>query len=229
MALYELILLQSQNGKSIVNRFHYHRSGSIGSIIPSLGLIFAFGYTQTAGNQGIGESSLWQQIQALQATAVQYQALLARNLYDPTDFYELPITATLTGASGASEAMSPAICYKFRTNRVRTDIDRGKKAIAGVSEGNVLANGTLPTTGSMQNALEAVADMLGQNLSYVDEGVTLTFSPVILGSERVEPVPPATNVVYRRYATEALQEDHMAVGCSWEWYPHVRTQRSRQY
>lgn len=229
MALYELLLLQSQNGKSIVNRFHYHRAGSIGSIIPSLGLIFAFGYGQEEGSQFIQSNSLWNRIQAIQSSQVQYQGILCRNLYDPTDFYELPLIATLTGGASTTDAMSPAVAYKFRTNRVRTDIDRGKKAFAGVTEGNVGPNGVLPTSGGMQVALQALADSLGANLTHVDEGVTLTFAPVILGSERIEPVPPATKVLYRKYSTEASQEAHMAVGISWEWYPHVRTQRSRQY
>lgn len=225
MAVIEVILNQEFYGQLCVNRFHYVSQGTPAAVTNAYAAIAAMGFLQTEIITGNFKSdTLAAALQNLQSTALRYVSVFARDLYSVSDFYEVPYSIAVNGTE-PGEAMSPAVAFGFSSSRVRTDIRRGMKRFAGVSEGMVTTGGIIRS--DVVGELTAVSAKLSAALTYDDEGNTLTFVPAILGVE--EYVTPSGNRAYRPYATEAAQLAHIAQGIIWSHYNSVRTQVSRQY
>jgi hypothetical protein len=84
----------------------------------------------------------------------------------------------------------------------------------------VFGSGTL-------GAMELLASVMGDTLTYDDEGNTLTYTPCVVQKEKY--TTPSGKDAYRYYATESAQAPHLAVGVAWEVYDTERSQVSRQY
>lgn len=223
MALLEITLIQSYYDQQVINRFNYLGSGTPAAVSMSAGLAFAFGLTQDQTPPD--HATLFGALLRIQATALTHIEAIVRNMYSTTDFFTIPFVAGITGENSDTATMSPTSAYGFRTNRVRSDVDRGQKRIAGVVESNVGAGGVL--VGGALTPLGELATLMAANLTYDDEGNTLTFAPIIVG--RKDYVTPSGNRAYKQYPTEAEQLDHIAQGFLWQVYNTVRTQTSRQY
>jgi len=225
MAILEAVVTQSFHNQTIINRYNYVASGTPAAVTLSYGLLYAMGYLASRLGSGLfPNDTLAGQVQGAQTSDVATIAAFARVYWDVEDFYESAFPTPPAGQSG-SASMSPAMAYGFYASRVRTDIRRGQKRYVGVTETGVDAGGVINS--SMMPSLVNVAAQLGDTLTYDDEGNTLTYVPCILGL--VEYETPRGNRAYKRYATEALQLEHIAQGMLWTPYPNVRTQVSRQY
>lgn len=228
MALFEVVLSQSYGSQQIINRWTYEGSGVPASVSMSFALISALGAIPSVGVYDVNK--LMRKIAGTQVSAVSFVGIQAKNIYLPTDFYATPFTTPLTG-DNAGEGMSPANATGYRTNLVRTDISRAYKRFAGVSESNVGALGGM-NSGFVTGAMAALAAEMTEVQTYVDEGNTLTFAPVVLSKLKYDPNPnnpDGNHVAYKYYATEALQLQHIARSIIWEPYNTMRTQTSRQY
>lgn len=222
--LYEVVVYQTYFQQQIVNRWNYVSSGVPASVSGSFGLTSALGFISDNGL--FPANSLFAAIRAMQVPALAYASVTVRAAadYDVEDFYERPFI-TGTNGTGGGEGASPAIAYGFRTNRVRLDIDRATKRIAGVTEDWMVSGGLILE--SARPALDLTAQRMSEVLTYNDEGNTITYSPCVVQKQRV--VLPNGNVIYRYYPTLSEQLDHIATGIIWQRYDQVRTQRSRQY
>jgi hypothetical protein len=105
------------------------------------------------------------------------------------------------------------------------DIGRGYKRFAGVSEtasggGGILESATL-------TALNSLATLMGDVITYTDGSLTDSFTPVIV--KKFKLVRAGRKDVYKYYEDEAEQMANLAVGVVWESYNTVRSQVSRQY
>lgn len=221
----ELVVNQRLFDQLVVNRFHYLQSGTPAAVTPSFGLLFATGFAPATGSPptfAAGTLAAW--FRGSVSGSLQFHSAYARNLYVNTDFYELPYPVPVTGAL-TNNATSPAMSYGLFSNRVRTDIRRGMKRIAGVTEETLDTGGVITTT--HLGVLASLATKMGDVLSYDDEGNTLTYSPCILGVKEYE--TPRGNRAYKPYPTKAEQLEHIADGVDWQPYTQVRTQVSRQY
>jgi len=224
MPLYEVVLEQEFAGQQIINRFNYLGSGTPAAVTGSFALVSAIGGLPTSTSLGAG--TLMRAIQNLQCTNVRFVQIMARAIFLDEDFYASPFLASTYGLGApGSSALSPIDSYGFRSNRVKQSIGRGFKRFVGVSEDNISAGGNLYDAGVTLSAI--VKDELGAALEYDDEGNTLAFAPCIAQKEKY--TTPSGKSAYRYYATELLQAPHLAVGISWENYPQIRSQVSRQY
>lgn len=226
MALMEATLSQIYGDQECINRFYYQSSGTPAAASLSFLLTRGLGAVASAGIYPTGK--LMKLIAAIQAASVSFSVLTVKNMYSTTDFYSLPFIEPLVGAAGG-EGMAPNVAYGFRTNRVRSDIRRGTKRFTGVSETNV-ANEGLLASGFVSGAGAAVAVGMGAVITELDEGNTITFTPVVLGKQRYDPdthLPSSTGRAYRQYPTESEQLSHLAAGVIWDIYSDTRTQTSR--
>lgn len=221
--LYEVLLRQTYLGQSVINRWHYNGSGTPASVQPSFGLAFAFGVVPDGEPPAFPDDTVFKRMSELQSVAVAYEELQVTALYDVEDFYVRPFVPVAHGLQTGT-AMAPYEQYPFSSSRVRTDIDRGRKAVAGmiesaVGEGGVFEGGII---GNMNN----LADAMSETLTYDDEGNTLTFVPCVLGFEKHTRVgkPP----LYKKYATLAEQLDHVAQGILWSAKGRSSTQNTRK-
>ena len=223
--LYELTLFTSYFNQLCINRWNWLMTGTPAAALGSVALVNAFGAIPTAGVFPSG--SIFAAIKGLLSNSVIFTQINARALYDVVDFYETPFPANTFGAV-TGDSGSPVDAYGFRTNRVRTDIRRATKRFVGVAESQISTGGSLNSS-----AIAAVADLatkMSTNLSYDDEGNTLTFTPVVLKKEKYTvPGSDPVRYAYRYFPTEAEQLDEMAEGVTWEAYTTVRSQTSRQY
>lgn len=218
MPVYEVVLRQRYYNQETVNRWNYILTGTPAAVTGAFGLISAMG----AISLSVG--TLIAALRALQSDQVDFVDIEARNIYSTTDFYTRPF-ATSTNGQQSGEGMSPIQAYGFRTSRVRTDVRRGTKRFAGVSESLITSGGLLTETGL--TAANALKDKMDDALSYDDEGNTLTYTPCVCGKEAY--TTPSGKTAYRYYGTEASQLAHTASGVLWETYDTVRSQVSRQY
>jgi hypothetical protein len=225
MAILELTSVQEYFGQLVINRLHYVSTGTPAAVTLSFALMSAAGFIPPVGNpDSFPTDTLADAIRQLQSSALKYISTVTRDLYSVTDFYEVPYATAIVGGRTGAPA-SPAFAYGARSNRVRTDIRRGMKRFAGVTEEMMGDGGVLTTTA--QGSLEFTCAALSDVLSYDDEGNTITFAPAILGL--VEYTTPSGKRAYRIHPTVSAQLSNTATGVVWQGYDTVRTQVSRQY
>lgn len=221
MAILRLTLRQRYVNQLVLNTFDFVASGTPAAVSLSFALVAAFGAIPDPVT-GYPLDSAFHAFRQPQVEGVLYEEAQAENLYSVTDFYTRPFLADTTGLYD-DVGLSPFNAYGLYTNRVRTDVRRGMKRIAGVAEGANGEGGVL--TSPFPGYLEDFCDILSAPLTYDDEGNTLTFTSCVLGLDMYT-VPPAPKA-YRPYGTEAGQLEHTAQGILWQAYPNVRSQVSR--
>lgn len=225
MPLMEVVLNQTYYNQECVNRWNYMASGSPASVTLSFGLLSALGGIPTSTVLPTG--TLFKALQTLQNTGVQFISVIARAIYIDEDFFDNPFFAGTAGAGGAAAGnLSPTDAWGFRSTRVRQSIGRGYKRFVGVDDEMISSGGTI--VGAAVGQAVAVASAMGEVLTYDDSGTTLTFTPCVVQKEKYHPVGKTT-WAYRYYADESVQDDHIAEGIAWAYYPQTRTQTSRQY
>lgn len=221
--LYEVLLRQAYQGRSIINRWHYNGSGTPAAVSPSFALASAFGAVPNAGTGAFPDDTIMSALFDVQAESLQYIECSVTALYDVVDFYSVPYPPDQNASQGGT-AMSPFIAYSLSSNRVRTDIRRGFKRIAGVAETYVGTGGVVEA--GMPALLTALADLMSDTLTYDDEGNTLSFQPCVLSLELQTPVTNPRR--YALYPTLAEQLDHAALGINWTAGAYVTTQNTRK-
>lgn len=230
MPLLEIKLKQTYAGQEIENVFAYQGSGTPAAVSFSFALASAFGAVPAVGvYPPTGIPVLMTQLQSNQLS---YDLISVRDPYSNTDFYETPFIPSLVGTI-ATEGASPVLAFGLFTNRTRQDIRRGQKRIAGVTEDFMDAQGVVDTAVAA-GRLATLAARMTDNLTYDDEGQTLTFTPIIVSKQCYNPATgttpcPETGKAYRWYPTEAEQLTHIATSVVWSAYDVIKTQGSRQY
>jgi len=222
--LLELTLQGRYREQQTINRWTYLAGGTPAAVSFSFALASAFGLIGTGSPPAYSTSQPFGTMLSFVHETFEIETGFVRALYDVLDFYERPYPG---GAAGGNEgvAASPVLSFGFRTNRVRTDIARGTKRIAGVSE-DAMGQGGVVDAGFI-TGLSDFAELMSEVLEYDDEGSTLTFTPVVCQKE--EYTPPSGKPAYRYYDTLAEQLEHTAVGVTWTPYDTIRSQVSRQY
>jgi len=225
--LYEVVLQGTLFNQLIVNRWNYRSDGDDVPSKNSFGLVSAMGLIPTSGD--FPASTVGDAMQALASTSMTWQQVICRAVYDPVDFVDIPFVPNAEGDEGAAVSEAPFTAYGFRTNRVRTDIGRGYKRFAGVTEDAVDAGGVIAS--AVTSSLGALAGFMSDVLSFTESGLTITFTPCVVKKQKY--TTPAGNPAYRYIPVadggESAQLDDIATGITWEPYTQVRTQVSRQY
>lgn len=223
MAILELTVRGEVGGETYINRYDFVGTGTPASVSMSFALAHAFGAIPDGIPVEIpANSPMWYFLE-IASTATQIFSVTVKNLYSVTDFYEIPYPTPEAGVQAGVPA-APFLVYPLTTNIVRTDVSRGRKAIGGVSESAMGANGVIET-----GILAYLADFCGtlsEPLVYDDEGNTLTFTSCVLSKQEYE--TPKGNRAYKLYDTEAAQLEHTAVGVTWSPKTKVSTENSRK-
>jgi len=222
--LFEIVVVQTMFNQEIVNRWNYTSTSTPAAVSMSFALAAAFGAIPLGTPGVLPADSVFGKIRAQTSQDLHYDEVIVKNIYSVTDFYTAPFSSLSGGFAEVSA--SPFLAYGFRTNRVRSDIARGTKRLAGVAESQMAAGGTIDPAALV--ILQGIADKMEESIVYTDEGSPLTFTPVIVQKQKYTPVG-STKPAYRYYPTLAEQEAHLASGIQWQPYEQVRSQVSRQY
>lgn len=148
---------------------------------------------------------------------VTYTSVEVVNLSDPTALHTF---LTNSSPGGLADLTSPFAAMGFRTNRVRTDIRRGQKRIAGVADTDY-ANGVLAS--GVQAPADALADLLGSDKTNSLDPLT-TWRHVIVG--RIKYISPSGRTAYRLPETD--EELRYFDATQWEVRPNMTTQNTRK-
>lgn len=222
--LYEVTLVGTMFEQQVVNRWTFQQGGTPAAVSGSFALASAFGAIPSVAPVVWPANTIFDDLRKITSRSVQYDELVVKNLYSVTDFYTVPFNSVV--GLVAEDATSPTLAWGFRTNRTRLDINRGQKRFPGVMEGAMLPGGIV--TPEHLAAMEILAERMGEVLEYTDEGNTLTYTPVIIGKQKI--VDPETGKVsYQLYSTYAAQAEHLMGSLVWTPLDTVRTQTSRQY
>lgn len=223
--LFELLLRQEYAGRNVLNRWYYNGTGTPASVDLSFALVSAFGGVPDGITGEFPTGSIMADLASLQTSTLKYKELVAEAMYDVADFYSVPYPSSQAGTR-AGTPMSPFAAFAVQSNRVRTDIRRGNKRFAGLSESDVQDEGELVPT--FAGFVQDLADKMGDNLTYDDEGNTLTFQPVVLSFQKHDPDVDHEDFWYSKYSTNALQLDHAALGIQWTAKQYMTTQNTRK-
>lgn len=224
---YEVVLQGTYYSQNWVNRWTYVSSSTLGTINRSTALALAF-VAPMAGTGAPQEDGVMAGLKDIQSDQVKYSQLQVACIHDPEDFYQYVFTSM--NGDRTTTGLSPTMAMGFRSTIVRRDISRGYKRLIGITEDGVGAGGVLEAAWLGQGA--GIAGDFSKTLSYDDEGVAITFNPCIIKRERYNPdtgLASPTGRAYRIPQDVAYLDDNHATGITWEVYPSIRTQRSRQY
>jgi len=225
--LYEVVLQGTLFNQLIINRWNYRSDGDDVPSTNSFGLVSAMGLIPTSGT--FPASTIGDAMQALASTSMTWQQVIARAVYDPLDFVDIPYVPNAAGEEASAASESPLIAYGFRTNRVRTDIGRGYKRFAGVTEDAVDAGGVIAS--AVTSSLSALAGFMSDVLSFTESALTINFTPCVVKKQKY--TTGSGHVAYRYIPVadggETAQLADTATGITWSPYTQVRSQVSRQY
>jgi len=223
MGLLEVVLRQRYFDAEVLNRWHYQSSGTPAAVSMSFALASAFGGIVDIITGNFPGGTIMNDLQNVQNTELFYVELQVENLYDVVDFYAVPYSSTLNGLVTGTP-MSKFYAFPLQSNRVRTDIGRGNKRFAGVTEEAVGNDGVIG--GAVLSALTSTAEAMSDTLEYDDEGNTLSFTPVVLSFPKY--TAPSGKPADKKYATLSAQLDHAAIGVTWTTKANATTQNSRK-
>jgi len=223
--IYEVTLTQRYFNQLAINRWNYLSTGTPTGVTGSFALLSALGFIDDDGV--FPADTLGLSLNGFQPVEVIWEGVIAKAIREaPLDFYDYGYPAGTNGGNAGSDAASPALAYGFRTNRTRTDIRRATKRFVGVLEGGMNDGGVLDS--ATITAVEELADLMSETLSYTAGGNSLTFAPIVVQKEKYV-VSGSGKDAYRYYDTISEQMDHIMQGIVWTPYDTVRTQTSRQY
>jgi hypothetical protein len=222
--LYELSLFGSVNGQQAINRWNYLSSGSSTLTQGSFALLKALDFILVAGVPPAG--GLLDMLQNALSPALTWTSVICRAPLDyaPSDFYEAVYSPAIAGQATGTP-LSPNDAFGLRTNIVRTDIRRGTKRLAGVTEDQFDSGGEV--SAGAEAGLATICAKMSETLVWTDAGGSYTFIPCVVSKEKY--TTPEGNQAYRYYDTLAEQLDHIAQGVVWQFHSTKRTQNSRQY
>jgi hypothetical protein len=224
--VYEATLVQDYLDQQVINTMAYIAQQD-GISNTSAALANALGFTNPTGSiatntanwTGIADALL-----AFQNDSLTYSQLTIIAHYDPLDFFDSPFPAGLTGGRvGPSEDASPPfVAASLRGSRVRRDVRRSFRRIAGMYttgyEKGVLQAAELGALGNIATEMSAVIS--GENPS----GQVVSFTPMTIS---LAPVPGQPGR-YEYPATEQELIDRSAVGITFSAEDTVTTQNSRK-
>jgi len=219
--LYEVTLVGDLGGQLLVNRWNYSGDGGDVPSGKAFGLASAMGFAPVAGVFPTG--TIADAIAQFTSNGVTWNQCVVRAVYDPLDFVDVPFVPVASGLqSGDVEAMF--VAYGIRSNRVRTDIGRGYKRFAGVNESHVSSLGVIDSTAI--GLIEDLCVLMADVITFTESALTQSYTPVI--AKKFPYTAPSGRTAYRYNPTEATQMAALADGITWEAYPTVRSQVSRQ-
>lgn len=222
--LFELILKSVYAGQECINRWNYVGTGTPAGISMSLGLALAGGFIASGEPPTFPADTLFSKIRQITATNVEFREIIVNNVFTLTDFYTTSFPDNTRGTAGGGDANQSFVASGFRTNLVRRDVSRGTKRFVGVPSGFTGADNTINPT--QLGHMTTLAAAMSANLTYSDEGNTLTYQPAVCSKD--DYVTPSGKKAYRYYPTLAEQMNHTAIGILWEIYDRTRSQTSRQ-
>jgi hypothetical protein len=225
MALLEAVIVGSYFDQLTVNRFTYVGAGDTGPVTPAFALLASLGFiAPTAPSVSFTSDTLASQWQGNVSDEFIFKSCFVRDLYSTTDFVEQAYPVTVKGMQTGDPA-SPALAYGFTGTRVRTDIKRFSKRLAGVSEAYVDDGGLLNVTGIA--AMGNIAAEMSAAMEYTAGGASYTLTPCVLGVQSY--VTPGGKTAYKLRKPESAQLPYVASGFTVTAMSSVRTQTSRQY
>ena len=226
--LFELTIKGTYQAQQIINRFNFVTDNDIAATSSAASLLQAAGLITSTPTAPATASMLHRFLQA-QTENYQMDELMARNLFDVTDFY----TATVSGGGWNGEIVVGAdglmsfVAQKIRTNRVRTDIRRGTAALTPPTEEAVDANGNLAA--GQLTVLQALCTELNNEMERSVGADITKFLPAVM--KKLEYNVPNTNPVrtaYKYYPSASQQLANTAYPVAWEPVGRVTSQVSRR-
>lgn len=225
MSLYEVVLQQSYANQQCVNKWNFISSEIPAGVSGAFKALVAMGFAPDTGVTAFGADTIAGKLQGVQNNATIFVQAIAKNIYDPTDYYTYAFPTATYGTYINGQPLSPVCAYSFATNRSRADIHRGQKRFVGVNEGAVGDVGAILST--VMTMLQALGDTMADISLAPSDGSAITYTPYVFGTE--EYTAPSGKPAYKYFATAAAQTAKSMRITQWTPKDTMRTQVSRQY
>lgn len=225
MPLYEVILEQNFANQQCINKWNYLSGEIPAGVSGAFKAIVGMGFAPDDDIEPFGAETIAGKMQVLQASFCFFVQVIARDIFNPLDYFTYAFPADTHGNNGTTQPMSPAAAYSFATNRSRGDMSRGQKRFVGVVEGAVGDLGIIIS--DALDELQILGDTMA-DINVVPAGEdTITFTPYVFGTTPY--TTPSGKTAYHYYPTEEDQLENIMRITQWTPKPQMRTQVSRQY
>lgn len=215
---YSVTLRMAVLAQQAINRWTYFIPTGGGSS-SALELLQLMGFIPTGSPLAFPTGTIGGIMQSILSAQLSFIEVEAVELYTPTDFYTAAYSPALTGGEVAGIS-SVTDAFGFFSTRVRTDVKRGFKRLAGVPADGY-GGGS-----QVDPAFLGVLVTLAEAMSNVLTGATADYSPSVFQFQ--EYTTPRGNKAYRKYDDPSVQATHVAYPVDWAPYGEIRTQVSRQ-
>lgn len=180
---YQVVLSGSLRGQAIRNVFFYRDLTELAptnSLASDLRMAFNEAFVPIAADQGV--------LDPMFSSEITYTSTEVTNLSNPTI---LDTALYSRSPAGLADLVSPFASLGFRTARVRTDIRRGQKRFAGVTD-TMFVNGELAA--GVLTQVNAIASLLEGDRIGVNDPLT-SWRQIII--KRVKYTAPSGRTAYR--------------------------------
>lgn len=234
MSLYEATVTGSIGGELAIWRSTWDMTSTpAGGNLPAYRLLQALGFDETGPDIPAGDS-VFQAFASCATGQCLITSLFARNLYDPLDFYEVPLIDAWGGGQSGGNYMPPFVNAQWRSSRTNLDVRRGHISTWGIQEANVDDNSNV-TGADLTTPMDNFAERMSAEVTHTIGLQTYGFRSCILSKERyqvagtgTDPVTNPARFAYRYYPTETEQRAHAAFNVTWAPMGKVSSRMSRK-
>lgn len=208
-------------------------------LLPEAGTLYAYRLLQALGFDEAGPDipvgdSVFSKFSECCIGQSLISSLFARNLYDPLDFYEIPLLDAWIGGQVGGLYMPPFVNAQWRSNRTNLDVRRGHFSTWGIQEANVDDASNVVGIDLLE-PMDELASLMSGELVHTIGLQSYRFRSCVLSKERYMVPGTGTDAVtnparwaYKYYATEEEQRDHAAFDLTWAPMTKVSSRMSRK-
>lgn len=234
MSLYEVTVTGTIQAQLAVWRSTWDMTTTpAGGNLPAYRLLQALGFDESGPDIPAGDSVL-SYFSACCIGNSLVSSLFARNLYDPLDFYEVPLLDAWVGGQSGGLYMPPFVNAQWRSSRTNLDVRRGHISTWGIQEANV-DDASNVTGADLLEPMDDFAAAMSAEVTHTIGLQTYGYRSCILSKERyqvdgtgTDPVTNPARFAYRYYPTETEQRAHAAFNVTWAPMLQVSSRMSRK-
>jgi len=234
MSLYELTVTGTTLGQQSIWRSNWRQIDidPLGNL-NAYRLLQALGYNEAAPAAPVAGSA-FALFMACALEAAGIESLFVRNLFDPLDFFEIPLPTVWIGGQDDADVMPPFICGQWRSSRTNLLVRRGHMSTWGIAEENV-TNDSVVSGVDLTVPMDDFAEVMSAPVTHTIGLQIYSYRNAILGKERymvagsgTDPITNPARWAYKYYPTIEEQLVHAAIGVTWTRMSAVSSRNSRK-
>jgi len=234
MPLYEVTVTGVLNSQQTIWRSQWEQTSiPPGGSLPAYRLLQAMGFDEADDTTPI-TGSIFKLFQTCATGQAAITSLFSRNIFDPLDFFEIPLPLAWVGAQAGGNYMPTFVNAQWRSSRTNLEVRRGHFSTWGIQEENV-TDSNIITGSDLLTPMDSLASVMSDTITHTIGIQNFSYRSCILSKERymvagsgTDPITNPARWAYKYYDTEAEQLEHAALNLTWSRMNPVSSRNSRK-